>query len=98
MCWAMTHLPKADKYDLQKISRNLRITVSGGAAMPVEVMRAFNEKFNVKILEGYGLSETSPIAVFNRLDREAKPGSIGLPVWRSEARLVIATHPDSPPD
>jgi long-chain acyl-CoA synthetase len=56
--------------------------------MPVEVMLAFNEKFDVKIIEGYGLSETSPIAVFNRLDREAKPGSIGLPVWGVEVRVV----------
>src|SRR5438105_13805271 len=64
------------------------ILKAGAAVMPVEVMRAFNEKFNVKILEGYGLSETSPIAVFNRLDREARPGSIGFPVWGGEVRLV----------
>jgi long-chain acyl-CoA synthetase len=62
--------------------------------MPVEVMRAFNEKFNVTILEGYGLSETSPIAVFNRLDREIKPGSIGFPVWGVEVRLVDANDQD----
>ena len=56
--------------------------------MPVEVMRAFNEKFQVTILEGYGLSETSPVATFNRLDREVKPGSVGLPVWGVDVRLV----------
>ena len=94
MYWAMLNYPGADKYDLQKIARNLRVTISGGAAMPVEVMRAFNEKFNVKILEGYGLSETSPIAVFNRLDREARPGSIGFPVWGVEVRLVDADDQD----
>src|SRR5712692_1175547 len=88
MYWAMLHYPKADQYDLQKIARNLRLAISGGAAMPVEVMRAFNEKFNVKILEGYGLSETSPVAIFNRLDRERKPGSIGLPVWGVSVRVV----------
>ena len=88
MYWAMLHYPSADQYDLQKIARNLRLAISGGAAMPVEVMLAFNEKFNVKILEGYGLSETSPVAVFNRLDREARPGSIGFPVWGVEVRLV----------
>jgi long-chain acyl-CoA synthetase len=88
MYWAMLHHPRADQYDLQKIARNLRVTISGGAAMPMEVMLAFNEKFNVKILEGYGLSETSPIAVFNRLDREVKPGSIGLPVWGVQVRVV----------
>ncbi len=94
MYWAMLHYPRADQYDLQKITRNLRLAVSGGAAMPVEVMLAFNEKFNVKILEGYGLSETSPIAVFNRLDREARPGSIGLPVWGVQVRLVDADDQD----
>src|SRR5947207_13240891 len=72
MYWALLNYPRADQYDLQKIARNLRLAISGGAAMPVEVMRAFNEKFNVTILEGYGLSETSPVAVFNRLDREAR--------------------------
>ena len=81
MYWALLNYPGADKYDLEKIASNLRMCISGGAAMPVEVMRAFEEKFNVTILEGYGLSETSPVATFNRLDRPTKPGSIGLPVW-----------------
>src|SRR6266446_7003728 len=88
MYWALLHHPRSDQYDLQKIARTLRLAISGGAAMPVEVMLAFNEKFNVKIIEGYGLSETSPIAVFNRLDREVKPGSIGLPVWGVQVRVV----------
>jgi long-chain acyl-CoA synthetase len=88
MYWALLHYPRADQHDLQKIARTLRIAVSGGAAMPVEVMLAFNEKFSVKILEGYGLSETSPIATFSRLDREARPGSIGFPVWGVQVRLV----------
>src|SRR3989441_10042332 len=67
MYWAMLNYPGANKYDLEKISRNLRLCCSGGAAMPVEVLKAFEEKFNVEILEGYGLSETSPVATFNRL-------------------------------
>ena len=94
MYWTLLHYSRADQYDLQKIARNLRVTISGGAAMPVEVMRAFNEKFNVKILEGYGLSETSPIATFTRLDREARPGSIGFPVWGVQVRLVDADDQD----
>ena len=94
MYWALLHYPKADQYDLQTIARTLRLAISGGAAMPVEVMRAFNEKFNVHIIEGYGLSETSPIATFNRLDREAKPGSIGFPVWGVQVRLVDAHDQD----
>jgi len=94
MYWALLHYPRSDQYDLQKIARTLRLAISGGAAMPVEVMLAFNEKFNVKIIEGYGLSETSPIAVFNRLEREAKPGSIGLPVWGVQVRVVDADDQD----
>ena len=94
MYWALLHYSGADQYDLQKIANNLRLAISGGAAMPVEVMLAFNEKYNVKIIEGYGLSETSPIAVFNRLDREARPGSIGFPVWGVEVRLVDADDKD----
>ena len=68
----LAQLPRNRQHDLEKIARNLRLCISGGAAMPVEVMRAFEEKFNVTILEGYGLSETSPIATFNRLDRPSK--------------------------
>jgi long-chain acyl-CoA synthetase len=64
--------------------------------MPVEVMKAFGEKFNVKILEGYGLSETSPVASFNRVDRERKPGSVGLPVWGVDIRIVDEEDEDVP--
>ncbi len=94
MYWALLNHPGAGKYDLGKIARNLRLCISGGAAMPVEVMRAFEEKFGVKILEGYGLSETSPVATFNRLDRERKPGSIGLPVWGVSVRIVDQNDQD----
>jgi long-chain acyl-CoA synthetase len=68
----------------------LAVCISGGAAMPLEVMRAFEERFDCQILEGYGLSETSPVASFNRRDRERKPGSIGLPVDGVEMRIVDA--------
>jgi long-chain acyl-CoA synthetase len=67
---------------------SLRLCVSGGASMPVEVMRAFEETFGCKILEGYGLSETSPVASFNHPDHERKPGSIGTPVEGVEMKLL----------
>jgi long-chain acyl-CoA synthetase len=70
------------------IADHLRVAVSGGAAMPGEIMRRFEERFAVPILEGYGLSETSPIATFNRADRPRKQGSIGLPVWGVEVDVV----------
>jgi long-chain acyl-CoA synthetase len=56
--------------------------------MPVEIMRGFEQAFDAKVLEGYGLSETSAIASFNRPDRERKPGSIGQPVGDMEMKLV----------
>lgn len=96
MYWALLNYPEADKYDLDKIARNLRLAVSGGSAMPVEVLKAFENRFNVKILEGYGLSETSPVATFNRMDRPAKPGSVGLPVWGVEIRVVDEDDEDVP--
>jgi long-chain acyl-CoA synthetase len=67
---------------------SLRVCVSGGAALPVEVLRAFEQRFGCSVLEGYGLSETSPVASFNRPDRERKPGSIGLPVDGVEMKLL----------
>jgi long-chain acyl-CoA synthetase len=96
MYWALLNYPGADKFDLAKIAANLRLCCSGGAAMPVEVMRAFEERFNVKILEGYGLSETSPVATFNRMERETRPGSVGVPVWGVEVRVVDDEDRDVP--
>ncbi|MGW5670560.1 long-chain-fatty-acid--CoA ligase [Micromonospora sp. NPDC003776] len=58
----------------------LRTCVSGGAALPVELLRRFEQKFGCVILEGYGLSETSPVASFNHPDRPRKPGTIGTPI------------------
>lgn len=84
MYFYLLNHPEADRYDLSALRR----CVSGGAAMPVEVMHAFNKKYNVTILEGYGLSETSPVASFNHLDRDPKPGSIGTPIWGVEMRVV----------
>ena len=81
---ALLNHPDAKAFDVS----NLRLCVSGGSAMPVEVMRNFEEAFGCTVLEGYGLSETSPIVSFNLPDRERKAGSIGLPVVGVEMRLV----------
>ena len=75
--------PHADRYDL-----SLRCCISGGASMPVEVMHAFNQKYALTILEGYGLSETSPVATFNHQHRPPKPGSIGTAIWGGQLRVV----------
>jgi long-chain acyl-CoA synthetase len=81
---ALLHQPDRDSYDVSR----LRLCFSGGAAMPVEVMRAFEAAFDCIVLEGYGLSETSPVASFNHPHRERKPGTIGTPIQGVEMRLV----------
>jgi long-chain acyl-CoA synthetase len=65
----------------------LRLCVSGGAALPVEVLRGFEQAFDAAILEGYGLSETSPVATFNTRGGR-KPGSIGVPIAGVEVKIV----------
>ncbi len=98
MYWELLNQPNLENYDLEKISRNLRLGASGGSAMPVELMRRFEERFNITILEGYGLSETSPVATFNLPEKPRKPGSIGLPVWGVEVRVVDEHMNDKPVD
>jgi long-chain acyl-CoA synthetase len=73
-------------YDISKISENMKVCTSGGAPMPVEVMREFQERFGVRVLEGYGLSETSPLATFNHLERPSKPGKVGQPIFGVDVR------------
>lgn len=76
----------------------LRVGVSGGAAMPGEVIRAFEEKFpGVVILEGYGLSETASTATFNISAEQRKVLSIGKPIWGVEVRIVDASGTELPP-
>lgn len=75
---------------------SLRTAVSGGASLPVELLRRFEEHFGCVILEGYGLSETSPVASFNHPDMERKPGSIGVPIAGVEMKLVQPDGTDTP--
>ncbi len=75
---------------------SLRLCVSGGSALPGEVLKAFDETYGAKVLEGYGLSETSPVASFNHPDRERKVGSIGTPIRGVEMRVVDDQGNDLP--
>jgi long-chain acyl-CoA synthetase len=75
---------------------SLRVCVSGGAALPVEVLRGFETAFGCIILEGYGLSETSPVASFNHPHAERKPGSIGTPIEGVEMRVVDGNGDEVP--
>jgi len=84
MYFALLHHKGERAYDVS----SLKGCMTGGAPMPVEVMGAFEEKFNVIIQEGFGLSETSPIASFTVPDKPRKTGSIGYPVWGVEMCIV----------
>jgi long-chain acyl-CoA synthetase len=58
----------------------LRVCISGAAPLPVQVLQEFEARFGIPLIEGYGLSEASPVVTKNPLDRTRKPGSIGLPI------------------
>jgi long-chain acyl-CoA synthetase len=84
MFGALLHHPGRESFDTSA----LRICITGGASMPVEVLRGFEDAFRAKVMEGYGLSETSPVACSNHPDRERKAGSIGTPIEGVEMRVV----------
>ncbi|PLT27719.1 fatty acid--CoA ligase family protein [Peribacillus deserti] len=68
--------------------KSLRLCISGGASLPVSLLKAFEQKFGVLVSEGYGLSEASPVTCFNPLDRPRKPGSIGMNILNVQNRVV----------
>ncbi len=92
MYHALLNHPERENYD----TSSLRLCVSGGSALPVEVLKGFEEAFQAKVLEGYGLSETSPVASFNHPDKERKPGSIGTPIEGVEMKVVDDDGGDVP--
>jgi len=65
----------------------LRICISGGAPLPGEVLKEFNARFSIPLLEGYGLSEASPVVSFNPIHGPWKAGSIGVPVCDVEVSV-----------
>ncbi len=68
--------------------RTIRVAISGGSSMPVAMLDAFESTFGVRVSEGYGLSEASPVTSFNPLDRERIPGSVGQPIANVEQKIV----------
>jgi len=86
MYWALLRFVQETGYDISRIRETMKVCTSGGAPMPVEVMREFIEVFGVRVLEGYGLSETSPLATFNHFERPSKPGTVGQPIMGVEVR------------
>ena len=81
MYWALLKYVEETGYDISQVADNMKVCTSGGAPMPVEVMKEFTEKFGVRVMEGYGLSETSPLATFNHFAKPSKPGTVGQAIF-----------------
>ncbi|WP_456698676.1 long-chain-fatty-acid--CoA ligase [Aeromicrobium sp. P5_D10] len=77
-----------ESIDVGTLAKNLRVAVAGGSALPVDIHRQFKDRFGVTILEGYGLSETSPVASFSVFGEEPRVGSIGVPIPGVEMKLI----------
>ena len=77
---ALTHLPPS-------IELPLRLCISGAAPLPLEILREFGQRFPIPLIEGYGLSEASPVVSLNPIRGLQKPGSIGLPVRDVEVTI-----------
>ena len=75
---------------------SLKFCITGGAAMPPEFIPVFEKRFGVKIMEGYGLTEASPVSAFSRLDMPQKPGSIGIAIPGVAAKIVDETGREVP--
>lgn len=73
----------------------LRYAVSGGASLPLAALESFEEHFGSKVYEGYGLTETSPVATFNHVGRDPVPGSVGTPIWGVDVEIARPEVPDA---
>jgi long-chain acyl-CoA synthetase len=81
---AINHHPKVGRYDI----RSIRICLSGSAPLPIEVSRRFEELTGGRLLEGYGLTEASPVTHANPCEGERRTGTIGLPLPSTDQRIV----------
>lgn len=88
MYWAILKYVEENNIDPAPYAESMAILSSGGAPMPVELLKKFEETFKVQILEGYGLSETSPISTFNHPNAPTKAGMVGQSVFGVEVRCV----------
>ena len=80
---ALLSHPELDSYDVS----SLRVAISGGASIPAPVLDAFEDRFGVLILEGYGLSETASTTTFNRSAAERRVYSVGKPIWGTQTQV-----------
>jgi long-chain acyl-CoA synthetase len=88
MYWGLLGALEGSEVDVKQLAADLRVAAAGGSALPVEVHKEFQQRFGVTILEGYGLSETSPVASFSPRGEEVRVGSIGRPIPGVEMKLI----------
>jgi long-chain acyl-CoA synthetase len=88
MYWTLLQFTRQANVDVAAMAASLKVCASGGAPLPIAVLQDFERTFGVRILEGYGLSETSPVAAFNQVLRPSKPGTVGLPILGCQIRIV----------
>jgi len=81
---AFNNAPKVERYGFH----SLRVCMSGGAALPVEVQQKFERLTGGRLVEGYGLTEASPVTHVNPPDGSSKAGSIGIPIPGTEVRIM----------
>jgi long-chain acyl-CoA synthetase len=79
----------------EPVQTKLRYGISGGAAIPVAIIDRFTQLFGVDIHEGYGLTETSPVASFNQRGVTPRPGTIGTPIWGVDVEIARAENDDA---
>ncbi len=96
MYWGLLGALDEGDVDVKAIAQHLRVAAAGGSALPGEVHKNFRERFGVTILEGYGLSETSPVASFSAYGEEPRVGSIGIPIPGVEMKLINDDWTDVP--
>lgn len=88
MYWALLNYEDTDgRFNIDAIANNLRVGMSGASSLPLEIIKAIEKKFKLPLVEGYGLSETCPVATFNHLHKVRKPGSVGTPIWGVEVKV-----------
>ena len=90
-------LPRFLPAILLRFFNPIRLAISGAAALPVEVFTKFETKYRIPLLEGYGLTEASPVVSLNPLDRR-KPGSIGIPIPDVEVKIIDDQENELPPE
>ncbi len=95
---AHMHIPAVFTSRVLKLIDPLRICISGAAALPVEVLKDFEDKFRIPLLEGYGLTEASPVVSLNPMRGKRKPGSVGFPIEGVKVKIVDDKGEDLAPD